>query len=68
MSVRGLLHAADYAADQHRMMAANRAPAPPGVTMIAVALSVSTQQSSRCNGLQMIRLFNTSSTESTRFL
>ena len=31
--------------------------------MIAVALSVSTQQSSRCSGLQMMRLPSTSSTE-----
>ena len=32
------------------------------VTMMAVALSVSTQQSSRCSGLQMMRLASTSST------
>ena len=32
------------------------------VTTTAVALSVSTQQSSRCNGLQMMRLARTSST------
>jgi len=37
------------------------------VTMIAVALSVSTQQSNRCSGLQMMRLASTSSTL-TRFL
>ena len=37
------------------------------VTMMAVALSVSTQQSSRCSGLQMMRLPSTSSTV-TRFL
>jgi len=29
--------------------------------MIAVALSVSTQQSSKCSGLQMMRLLSTSS-------
>ena len=32
------------------------------VMMMAVALSVSTQQSSRCSGLQIIRLLITSST------
>src|SRR5262249_23610058 len=32
------------------------------VTTIAVALSVSTQQSSRCSGLQIVRLASTSST------
>jgi hypothetical protein len=37
------------------------------VTMMALALSVSTQQSSRCSGLQIMRLLTTSSAV-TRFL
>ena len=36
------------------------------VTMMQVALSVSTQQSSRCSGLQMMRLLTTSSTVKRR--
>ncbi len=56
-----LVAAADDAADQHQRLLQSRARSAE-VTMTQVALSVSTQQSSRCSGLQMKRLLSTSST------
>ena len=50
----------------HRFFGWDKAPEAL-VTTIAVALSLSTQQSRRWSGLQMIRLSSTSSTD-TRFL